>query len=295
MMKPSESTHCRTGEMISLSGDYRALCCAAVKHLTSGESFPNCSEHGETEWSWIPPFVQSDFGTAALIAHWKHLRSQKSHAVMSQGLPLSPQAFESVGVDESVIPSVGTLSLQTFNSEVQTYPEILLQAALVVPGDKINEGQIIEAVAPAWFEILKQLERDPEFLYRFSKYDRKFEELIAGAYERDGWREVILTPRSGDKGRDVIASKPGFGAIRFVDQAKAYAPNRRVTATDVRALVGVLELDQNVSKGIITTTSQFAPGIEKDQRIQRLMPYKLELRDGKQLRDWLLALYKSKS
>ena len=150
-----------------------------------------------------------------------------------------------------------------------------------MPGDKTNEGHIIEAVAPAWFEMLKQLERDPAFLYNFSKNPRKFEELIAGAYERDGWSEVILTPRSGDKGRDVIAAtKPNFGSIRIVDQVKAYSPNHRVTTKDVDTLLGVLLREPNVSKGIVTTTSLFAPGIEKEENIKRLTPYRLELRDG---------------
>ena len=285
-MKSSESTHGRTGEMISLSGDYRALCCGAIKQLTVGQSFPKCPEHGEIEWDWIPPspFVQNDWGTAALVAHWRNLQSQWTHAAIAQ----------SVAHGQTVTPGTGEAFISRYKADT-TYPEILLQAAIVVPGDKINEGQIIEAVAPAWFEILKQLERDPEFLYRFSKYDRKFEELIAGAYERDGWHEVILTPRSGDKGRDVIASKPGFGAIRIVDQVKAYSPNHRVTAKDVDALLGVLIREPNVSKGIVTTTSQFAPGIERDESVKRLMPYRLELRDGKRVLDWLLTLYKPES
>jgi restriction system protein len=160
----------------------------------------------------------------------------------------------------------------------------------------VTDGVVIEAVGPAFFEILKQLERDPGFLYSFSKNARMFEELIAGAYERDGWGEVILTPRSGDKGRDVIAAtKPNFGSIRIVDQVKAYSPNHRVTAKDVDALLGVLLREPNVSKGIVTTTSLFAPGIAKDENIKRLIPYRLELRDGKRLLDWLKTLYKSKS
>ena len=288
-MEPSEFTHGHTGERVAFSGDYSATCCATVKQLTAGESFPNCSEHGETNWSLIPPFVQTDWSTAALVAHWKHLRSQRAHVVLAQGATLGRASVYGIS------PS-GITSEEAFGTpRLQSYPDILLQAAIIVPGDKTSEGHMIEAVGPAWFEILKQLERDPAFLYRFSEYDREFEELIAGAYKRDGWPEVVLTPRRGDKGRDIIASKPGFASIRFVDQVKAYAPNHRVTADDVRALVGVLTLEPNISKGIVTTTSQFAPGIEKDKNIRRLMPFRLELRDGKQLSNWLLKICKTNS
>jgi restriction system protein len=282
-MEPNESTQGRAGERITLSGDYRAACCNVVVKLAAGQSFPNCSEHGETVWTWIPPFVQGDYGMAALLEQWKHVsRTSELHNVSG--------FFNTLMRGWSSAP----IPVDAVETTIKPLPEILIQAAIIVPGDKVTDGVVIEAVAPAWFEILKQLERDPEFLYSFSKTPRKFEELIAGAYEQDGY-EVILTPPSSDKGRDVIASKPGFVSVRFIDQAKAYTPNHRVTANDVRAMIGVLTLEQNVSKGIVTTTSQFAPGIEKDENIKRLVPFRLELRDGKRLRDWLLALYKPKS
>jgi hypothetical protein len=72
--------------------------------------------------------------------------------------------------------------------------------------------------------------------------------------------------------------KPGFGSIRIIDQVKAYGPGHKVSANDVRALLGVLALDLNVSKGIVTTTSTFAPGVEDE--IKPYMPNRLELKDG---------------
>src|SRR6516225_9135365 len=65
--------------------------------------------------------------------------------------------------------------------------------------------------------------KDPELMYQLNP--RKWEELIAGAYELAGFDEVILTPRSGDKGRDVIAVKKGIGCIRFLEEVKAYKPD----------------------------------------------------------------------
>jgi restriction system protein len=158
-----------------------------------------------------------------------------------------------------------------------------LQAAVEF-GDKTNEGQLIRAVAIPWFRIIKELERDPEFLFKFNW--RTMEELIAAAYEQSGW-EVILTPRSNDRGRDVIATRHDIGSIRIVDQVKRYSKGRRVSANDINAILGVLTKQPNVSKGIVTTTSEFAPGILKDKELKAFMPYRLELKDGEKLIKWL--------
>jgi len=117
---------------------------------------------------------------------------------------------------------------------------------------------------------------------------RTLEELIAGAYTREGWREVILTPRSGDGGRDIIASRPDLGTIRIYDQVKAYSPGHVVTADEVRALFGVVTRDQNVSKGIVTTTTTFAPRVREEWKA--VMPYRLDLKDGPALAAWLTGL-----
>ena len=76
---------------------------------------------------------------------------------------------------------------------------------MLLPGKAVAEGSLITAVAPAWYEIITMMENDPGILYRIDP--RKLEEIIAGAYDRAGFDEVILTPRSGDFGRDVIAVK----------------------------------------------------------------------------------------
>ena len=137
------------------------------------------------------------------------------------------------------------------------------------------------------------MERDPEFL--FTIHWRKLEEIVAAAYEREGWPEVILTPRSGDQGRDVIATKPGIGSIRIMDQIKAYKPGHVVTADEVRSMLGVLDEHRNVSKGIISTTGRFAPGITKEAGLTAFMPNRLEMKDGVQLAGWLTGLAKGRS
>jgi restriction system protein len=174
---------------------------------------------------------------------------------------------------------------------VRNTTSLLLQT-VIVPGAKTDEGQLIEAVALPWFEIIELLRRDPALAYQIEP--RKWEEIIAGAYQRAGFDEVTLTPRNGDFGRDVIAVKRGLGTIRIIDQVKAYGPNHLVTADEVRALLGVLQGDK-ASKGFLTTTSDFAPKLHDDILLKPFMPAQLELINGKMLLARLEELAKKKA
>jgi restriction system protein len=157
---------------------------------------------------------------------------------------------------------------------------IVIQA-IVEPVGSDPSGSIITTIGPAWKALLEALAKDPEVLRKLSP--RQVEELVAASYEQAGFEEVILTPRSGDLGRDVIATKRGFCTIRIIDQVKHYAPDHRVSANDVRALVGVLLSDERATKGFVTTTASFAPGISTDPFIAKHVPYRLELVDGQAL------------
>lgn len=173
-----------------------------------------------------------------------------------------------------------------FSNAIDSLPPILMQAVVSL-GGKTPEGHRIQAVTLPWFTLIKEIQRDGAYLHQIDW--RKLEELVAGAYEEAGY-EVVLTPRSADSGRDIVAVKHGVCSIRIIDQVKAYAPHRRVSANDVRALIGVLSSEPNTSKGIVTTTAAFASGIWTDRTIAPFMPYRLELRDGPQLRKWLIDL-----
>ena len=165
--------------------------------------------------------------------------------------------------------------------------ELLLQAAIVQLGAPVPEGVIVEAVAIAWDALARELTRDPMLLHRFDW--RKMEEIIAAAYHSEGFN-VVLTPRSGDGGRDVIATRPDRFSIRILDQVKKYKTGYLVAADDVRALLGVLSSDLGASKGIVTTTSDFAPRIRNDPSIAPFLPHRLDLRTGHDLRAWISDL-----
>ena len=151
-----------------------------------------------------------------------------------------------------------------------------------------KDGQIVRASAVPWRAVLKQLQRDWRTAYQIPS--RKWEELIAAASDAEGYDEVVLTPRSGDFGRDVIAVKNGIGTVRVINSVKAYAPDRPVDQDDVRALMGVVAADHKASKGIVTTTSTFAPRMLDDPFIAAMVPFRIELMDGVALRRWLVEL-----
>lgn len=163
-------------------------------------------------------------------------------------------------------------------------PTIVLKAILEF-GGRVDDGRLVESVALPWFDIMKIIKVDPNAIYSITPYI--WEEIIAGAYTRAGFDEVVLTPRSGDKGRDVVATKHGIGSIRIFDQVKAYKPGHLVTAEEVRAMVGVITAAGNVSKGVVTTTSNFAPRILQVDYVRALVPYRLELKGRDELLSWL--------
>jgi restriction system protein len=165
-------------------------------------------------------------------------------------------------------------------------PKLVLKS-VVLFGETTDEGKIVEAVTLPWFEILELLKNNSDAAFQIPP--DKWEEVIAGAYRRSGFDEVILTPRSGDYGRDVIATKKGIGTVRVIDQVKAYKPGHLVTANDARALLGVLQGD-GASKGFLTTTSDFAPKLSSDPLLEPFMPSRIELINGEKLLKRLFEL-----
>ena len=156
----------------------------------------------------------------------------------------------------------------------------LLLQTVVELGPKTDDGNLIQAVCLPWYAIVGALQKDPAIAFQMTP--RMWEEMVAGAYERAGFEEVILTPRSGDLGRDVIAIKHGLGRIRIIDQVKAYGRGRLVDADDVRALFGVVVADR-ASKGFLTTTADFAPRLRQDPLIAEQLGPRIELVNGTQL------------
>ncbi len=184
-------------------------------------------------------------------------------------------------IGEFAISEVPTLQI----SLPRTTPGILMQLQFVELGEKTHEGTLIRACDLPWAAVVELLQKDDELVKLLAQNPRKFEELIAAYYQRDGF-EVVLTPRSGDYGRDIIATMRGKYQVRFLEQVKAYSPSTPVTHDDIRAAIGVLHADSNASKIIVTTTSRFQPKVRNSPQFAPYVPYRLLLRDRDDLIEW---------
>jgi restriction system protein len=228
---------------------------------------------------------ETDFGLGALIEHW---RAQRTAAMKAVAQPFQVSVHDPIPVDDQaqIIRAFGIPSEEGFGQTLVNVPEVVIPSAFVVLGDKNAEGRLVVGVGTMWLDIINECRRDPTALLKMSA--RAFEEFLAGLYERQKfWDEIILTPSSGDKERDVIltVSKRGMGVIRIIDQARRYTPRHRISLEQVRAMAGILYRDRNVSKAIITTTSDFEPGAEREYR--DFIPQRLELRNGRHLLQWV--------
>lgn len=231
------------------------------------------------------PFAPgSDFNMTAIVQHYRRRQQMNSAALLSTTGIFQPVWHEGMRVADNVNAGMETSGPHAPLALKLALGEILIGASLVVKGDKTDEGQLIIAVTPMFERVLQAALRDPNALYQLDS--RGMEDFIAGAWEgRAGVTNVVLTPRSGDLGRDIIVTSNLFGELRILDQVKLYTPGHVVTANDVRAMYGTLTRDVGASKGIITTTSIFAPRIAEEFADQ--IPGRLSLRDGTALLAWL--------
>jgi len=190
------------------------------------------------------------------------------------------------GIGKPTLRSVA--KLRAFGRTLK-WPAVSL-SSLLIPERKTAEGILVRGVSNVWEEVVRRLEEDWRVAYQIPP--EKWEEIIAGALHKAKFDEVILTPRSGYLGRDVIASTKGVGCVKIIGSVKAYKPGHLVRHDDVRAFLGVLNAEQDASKGIMTTTSDFAPRIRSDKLIKPFLPTRLELVNGEQLQRWLRKLAK---
>lgn len=142
----------------------------------------------------------------------------------------------------------------------------------------------VEVTSAISADLFARLAKYPE--ERFSLDPRVFEETVAELLARMGY-DVKLTPRSGDKGRDVIAAYQTPAApILMLVECKRYARHRPVGVEPVTRVWSRL-FDDHANMGMVVTTSHFAPVATE---VAESRGYQLSLKDGEQYIAWLREL-----
>lgn len=123
---------------------------------------------------------------------------------------------------------------------------------------KVVPAEVLTQIRLPLSELHRVL-RHPEAMRQLSARD--FEKFIATLVEQLGFDNVFLTPSSGDKGRDVLATKKVSGIpIIFAFECKRYAPDHPVGPETARALLGtIMHGPTRASMGVLVTTSTFTP------------------------------------
>lgn len=113
------------------------------------------------------------------------------------------------------------------------------------------------AVQVAWDTLLAELHGNPDLLYTLQP--QQFEQVVAHLLEAFGYN-VTRTPGRGDGGVDIVALHTGVLAeTKLIVQCKRYAKDRKLGASDVRELYGVVA-SAGASKGLLVTTTSFTRG-----------------------------------
>lgn len=127
---------------------------------------------------------------------------------------------------------------------------------LVLPDKRVNGlGDAIEIIRRRYVETPVGHDDRLKALLRITP--REFEHVVESLYHRLGY-ETKLTPRSGDGGRDVIATRAATGATESLRiECKQYVSP--IGPQIVRALLGVVS-NERATKGVVVTTSRFTKG-----------------------------------
>lgn len=160
----------------------------------------------------------------------------------------------------SLFSSISRLPLHDFfvvKEEEITKEEIVESTNLILPQD--HQERIVRAENLP-FRLIHAILHDPRHMHNLTP--RQFEEFIAEVVDHLGFSNIILTPPSGDGGRDVIASNEVNGIpITFFFECKKYAEGNKVQLDTLRSLLGtVAHHATEANMGVLVTTSTFTKG-----------------------------------
>lgn len=164
------------------------------------------------------------------------------------------------GFASSLAARIKSLDLEDLLRFSEPTAEDVEELDLDRPGIAEPNRSAILSVARLPFELIAKILRAPNEVRNLTP--RQFEEFIADTLTQLGFTDVVLTPRSRDGGKDVIASNKINGIpLVFYFECKKYADGNKVQLDTLRALLGTIAHESNqVNKGVLVTTSTFTQG-----------------------------------
>lgn len=111
----------------------------------------------------------------------------------------------------------------------------------------------------------------------------ELEHIVANMYKRLGYRNVKVTPPSGDRGADVIMKRK---KIKYVVQVKKYSKENKVSTEDLQRLQGAK--DHYRSNGMKIVTTGFYSSVALDYAHR----HRIETIDGDELINLMYGSYR---
>jgi len=168
---------------------------------------------------------------------------------LSEVAALDAQRYQKIITNFGDIPPQNSFSIQPLGS--------VIPQEIVLPPEYRTR---IEGVRNIPLDIIQRVAKDPRTMFALGS--REFEEFIAELVSGIGFNDVVLTPRSRDGGKDVVASRMINGIpVTFYFECKKYAQTNKVQLDTMRSLLGAVAHDATKSNiGVLVTTSRFTRG-----------------------------------
>ncbi len=188
----------------------------------------------------LNPLLDPIVLTEIVDAHFPTQANERVNEAISDAPFLADVAFESEDEEDE----------ESAAESIQKADECLIE---IVPATTLENLRQVD-FAP--LTVLNQVLRNPRLMQNMDARD--FEGLIATLLDELGFQDLVLTPRSGDKGRTFSRRWIDGIPIIFAFECKRYRPDRGVGPEIARALLGtILSRETRASKGVLVTTSYF--------------------------------------
>ena len=165
-------------------------------------------------------------------------------------------------------------------------------SSVIVPERKVAEGILVKSVSILWARIVDELEAD------WTKAYQNPAPRVGGA-DRGCFQQSRIRGRDPDAAlrrprtpRDCVQQRRRLRQDHRVRESLQARPSGEARRRESPA--GRPQWRTERSKGIVATTSDFAPELTSDRFVKPYLPTRLELLNGVELQHWLAKLAKKR-